>query len=68
MKKNTTPPGTLLMGAQDVLSDYLHQGACKMLTTAVEAEVQAYLDRFEDCATTRRVIVWWCVTARQGRW
>ena len=49
MNKNTTPSGTLSMEARDVLSDYLHQGACEMLTTAIEAEVQAYLDRFEHC-------------------
>ena len=44
MNKDTTPSGTLSMGARDVLSDYLHQGACEMLNTAIEAEVQAYLD------------------------
>jgi len=49
MNKNTTPPETLSMGSRDVLTDYLHQGACDMLTKAIEAEVQAYLDRFEHC-------------------
>lgn len=49
MNKNTTPPETLSMGARDVLTEYLHQGACDMLTKAIEAEVQAYLDCFEHC-------------------
>jgi len=49
MNKTTTPPETLSMGSRDVLTDYLHQGACDMLTKAIEAEVQAYLARFEHC-------------------
>ena len=49
MNQNTTPPETLSMGARDVLNDLLQKGACDMLTTAIEAEVQAYLAQFEHC-------------------
>ena len=49
MNKNTTAPETLSMGSRDVLTDYLHQGACDMLTKAIEAEVQAYLAQHEHC-------------------
>ncbi len=47
MDQNTTPTETLSMGSRDVLSDLLQKGACDMLTTAIEAEVQAYLAQFE---------------------
>jgi putative transposase len=49
MNKNTTPPETLSMGSRDVLNEFLHQGACDMLTKAIEAEVQAYLAQHEHC-------------------
>ena len=55
MNKNTTPPETLSMGTRDVLTDYLHQGACEMLTTA-KRDLEAGVGRLVQTVTCRQTV------------
>jgi len=48
MEHHTTTEESMSMGARDVLTDILRQGAQRMLATAIEDEVQDYINRLQD--------------------
>ena len=59
MNKDTTGNATLAMGSRDVLTQILRNGACQMLTQAVENEVAEYLAEHageRDSSGHRRVV------------
>ena len=47
--------------SKDVLTEILREGAQKMLGTAIEAEVEAYIAQHANRGTPR-VIAWWFAT------
>ena len=53
--------------SSSLIDQIVREGARQMLAVALQAEVDAYIERFARASVMRTVSGWWCATGPPGR-